>query len=80
LTTERTICVQEKTVNEEISIMPIVVGALALLYVGYEVERRRHRLRETFNVFDRKESTIAQTLEHMVESGELRRYEPRSTR
>ena len=33
--------------NEEISIMPIVVGALAVLYFGYEVERRRHQLRET---------------------------------
>jgi predicted SPOUT superfamily RNA methylase MTH1 len=66
--------------NEEISFMPIVVGALAVLYVGYEVERRRHRLRETFNVFDKKESTIAQSLERMVESGELRRYVPGSAR
>jgi hypothetical protein len=62
--------------NEEISFMPILVGALAVLYVGYEVERRRHKLRETFNVFDKKESAIAQTLERMVESGELRPYMP----
>ena len=34
------------------------------------------RLRETFNVFDRKESTIAELLERMVETGELSRYEP----
>jgi hypothetical protein len=66
--------------NEEISFMPIVVGALAVLYVGYEVERRRHLLRETFNVFDKKESTIAQALELMVESGELRRYVPGQAR
>jgi hypothetical protein len=66
--------------NEEISFMPIVVGALAVLYVGYEIERRRHQLRETFNVFDRKESAIAETLERMVESGELRRYVPGSAR
>jgi hypothetical protein len=64
--------------NEEISFMPIVIGALAVLYVGYEIERRRHQLRETFNVFDKKESAIAQTLERMVESGELRRYVPGS--
>jgi hypothetical protein len=63
-------------VNEEISFMPIVVGALAVLYFGYEIERRRHKLRETFNVFDRKESAIAQSLERMVESGELKRYVP----
>ena len=62
--------------NEEISFMPIVLGAVAVLYVGYEVERRRHELREIFNVFDKKESTIAQLLEHMVESGELKRYAP----
>ena len=62
--------------NEEFSFLPIVVGGLAVLYVGYEVERRRHQLRETFNVFDKQESTIAQALELMVESGELKRYVP----
>jgi predicted SPOUT superfamily RNA methylase MTH1 len=62
--------------NEEISIMPIVIGALAVLYFGYEVERRRHQLRETFNVFDKRESTIAQALEPMVESGQLKPYFP----
>jgi hypothetical protein len=62
--------------NEEISITPIVVGALAVLYVGYEIERRRHQLRETFNVFNKQESTIAQALELMVESGQLRPYVP----
>jgi len=62
--------------NEEISIMPIIVGALAVLYFGYEVDRRRHQLRETFNVFDKQESTIAQALEHLVESGQLKPYVP----
>ena len=62
--------------NEEISLMPIVVSALAVLYFGYEVEKRRHQLRETFNVFDKQESTIAQALELMVESGQLRPYVP----
>jgi hypothetical protein len=62
--------------NEEISIMPIVAGALAVLYFVYEVERRRHQLRETFNVFDKQESKIAQALELMVESGQLRPYVP----
>jgi hypothetical protein len=58
--------------NEEIEIVPIVVAALGLLYFGYEVNRRRHQLRQTFNVFDRQESQIAQALESMVESGQLR--------
>jgi hypothetical protein len=60
--------------NEEISIMPLVVGALAVFYFGYEVERRRHKLRQIFNVFDRQESEIAAMLEVMVESGELKPY------
>jgi hypothetical protein len=62
--------------NEEISLMPILVGALAVLYFGYEVERRRHQLRETFNIFDKEESTIAQALERLVESGQLKAYVP----
>jgi hypothetical protein len=62
--------------NEEISLMPILVGALAVLYFGYEVERRRHQLRETFNIFDKEESTIAQALESLVESGQLKAYVP----
>jgi hypothetical protein len=65
--------------NEEISVMPILVGALAVLYVGYQIEKRRHQLRETFNVFDRQESTIAQALEIMVESGQLKPYVPGQT-
>jgi hypothetical protein len=61
--------------TEEIPILPLVVGALALLYFGYEVEKQRHKLREIFNVFDREESEIASTLEEMVSSGELRPYQ-----
>jgi hypothetical protein len=60
--------------NEEIPILPIVVGAFAIFYFGYEVERRRHKLRQVFNVFDREESEIAAALEVMVESGQLKPY------
>jgi hypothetical protein len=62
--------------NEDIPVMPIIMGALAVLYFGYEVERRRHKLRLIFNVFDREESEIAALLEAMVESGELKPYVP----
>jgi hypothetical protein len=61
---------------EEIPIVPIIVGAVALLYFGYEVERQRHKLRQIFNVFDRQESEIASFLEAMVASGQLKRYVP----
>jgi hypothetical protein len=60
--------------NEETPIVPIIMGALALLYFGYEVEKRRHKRRQIFNVFDREESEIAALLETMVESGELKPY------
>jgi hypothetical protein len=60
--------------NEEIPILPIVVGAFAIFYFGYEVERRRHKLRQLFNVFDREESEIAAALEAMVESRQLKPY------
>jgi hypothetical protein len=62
--------------NEEIPIVPLIVGALAVLYFGYEVQRRRHKLRQIFNVFDREESEIAAALETMVESGQLKQYVP----
>ncbi len=62
--------------TEEIPILPIIVGALGLLYFGYEVEKQRHKLRQIFNVFDREESEIAAMLETMVESGQLKTYTP----
>jgi hypothetical protein len=60
--------------NEDIPIVPLVVGLLGVLYFGYEVERRRHKLRQVFNVFDRQESEIATLLIEMVESGRLEAY------
>jgi hypothetical protein len=62
--------------DEEMPLVPMILGALAILYFGYEVQRRRHKLRQIFNVFDREESEIAAALEVMVESGELKRYVP----
>lgn len=62
--------------TEEIPILPLVVGAIGLLYFGYEVEKQRHKLRQIFNVFDREESEIATMLEAMVESGQLKPYAP----
>jgi hypothetical protein len=52
------------------------VGALALLYFGYEVEKQRNKLRQIFNVFDREESEIASSLESMIANGELKPYMP----
>jgi hypothetical protein len=62
--------------SEEIPIVPIVVGALAALYFGYEIQRQRHKLRQIFNVFDREESEIATALENMIAGGHLKPYMP----
>jgi hypothetical protein len=62
--------------NEEFPILPLAIGACVALYVGYEVDRRRNKLRKIFNTFDKEESKIAQALEQMVESGQLRPYAP----
>jgi len=60
--------------NEEVPILPVVLGTLILAYFGLEVSRQRNKLRAIFNVVDRQESKIAATLEEMVMSGELKPY------
>jgi hypothetical protein len=62
--------------NEEIPILPAVVGTCLALYLGYEINRRRNKLRKVFNTFDKQESKIADALEEMVRRGELRPYVP----
>ena len=62
--------------NEEGSLFPYIIGALAVLYFGHEIEKRRHRLREVFNVFDKQESVVGVALELLVKSGELKPYVP----
>jgi hypothetical protein len=62
--------------DEEIPVLPLIVGACLALYFGYEINRRRNKLRKIFNTFDKKESKIAEALERLVESGQLRPYSP----
>lgn len=62
--------------NEEFPIFPAIIGAGIALFLGYEINRRRNKLRMVFNTFDKQESTIAAALEHMVETGQLKPYVP----
>ena len=62
--------------EEEFPILPALIGVLVLTYFGFEVERRRKKLRDIFNIFDKKESKIAEALEKLVESGQLKPYIP----
>jgi len=60
--------------NEEVPILPLLIGALVVFYVGTEIERHRHKLRKVFNVFDKDESVVADALERLVNSGQLQPY------
>lgn len=62
--------------NEEVPLVPIVIGGLVAAYVGFAIERERSKLRDVFNVIDRKESNIADALEALVSSGQLKPYVP----
>ena len=55
-------------------IMTMLMGALALGYVVYEIERRRRKLHDLWDVLDEEDALLTQRLEDMVESGELRPY------
>ena len=50
------------------------MGALALGYIVWEIERRRRRLHDVFDVLDEDDAAITAGLEAMVESGELQPY------
>ena len=62
--------------NEEVQILPLT--ALACLGAGlaFEINRRRNKLRKVFNTFDKDESKIADALEALIHSGQLRPYVP----
>jgi hypothetical protein len=52
----------------------VVLGALALAYLVYEIDRRKRRLRDLFHVLGSEEADISGELLSMVEGGELQPY------
>ena len=52
-------------------ILTMVMGALAVGYVVYEIERRRRKLHDIWDVLDEEDAFLTEKLEEMVESGEL---------
>ena len=52
----------------------IVMGALALGYLVFEIDRRRRKLHDVFDVLDADDADITARLEDMVDSGELQPY------
>jgi len=55
-------------------ILTMLMGALALGYVVYEIERRRRKLHDLWDVLDEEDALLTEKLEDMVESGELQPY------
>jgi hypothetical protein len=54
--------------------LTIFMGALAVGYMIYEIDRRQRKLREVFDVLDADDAAITARLEAMVASGELEPY------
>jgi hypothetical protein len=54
--------------------MSLVLGALAVGYLVYEIERRRRKLHELWDVLDDDDAVITAALQDMVESGELQPF------
>ena len=52
----------------------VVLGALALAYLVYEIDRRQRKLHDIWDVLDGEDAIITGTLEDMVEKGELKPY------
>ena len=55
-------------------VVSLVLGALAVGYLFYEIERRRRRLHDLWDVLDGEDAVITAVLEDMVERGELLPY------
>ena len=54
--------------------LTIFMGALALGYLVYEIDRRRRKLHDVFDVLDADDARLTERLEAMVDSGELQPY------
>ena len=63
--------------NEEMQqVLTVGRTRLAVRYLGYEIKPPRTKLRKSFNMFDKEESKIAEALEALVDSGQLRPFVP----
>ena len=50
------------------------MGALAVGYMVYEIERRRRKLSDVWDVLDSEDALLTEMLEQMVDSGKLKPY------
>jgi len=52
----------------------VVLGALALAYLIYEIDKRKRKLSDLFHVLGKDDSNLSAELISMVDSGELQPY------
>jgi hypothetical protein len=65
----------EKAMPERfVDILTLLMGALAVGYVVYEIERRRRKLHDVWDVLDEEDALLTAELEEMVERGELQPF------
>ena len=55
-------------------VVSLVLGALAVGYLLYEIDRRQRKLHEIWDVLDGEDAIITNSLEDMVERDELRPF------
>ncbi len=55
-------------------VISLVLGAVAVGYLVYEIERRRRKLHDLWDVLDGEDAIITAALEELVMSGELQPY------
>jgi len=53
-----------------------VFGILLVTAIGYEIRRRRKKLREVYNLLDSEDKALVVELEQLLAAGQLQRYEP----
>ena len=55
-------------------VVSVVLGALALAYLIYEIDKRKRKLSDLFYVLDEDDAKLSAELISMVDSGELQPY------
>ncbi len=53
-----------------------VFGIILLAAIGYELRRRRKKLRELYNVLDHEDLAVVADLDEMLQKGVLKNYVP----
>lgn len=62
--------------NQVSEVITSVFGIVLLAAIGFEIRRRRTRLRELYNVLDQEDLAVVSDLDEMLKNGLLKPYTP----